>query len=123
VILYEVHRVALQRVPVPVPAPNGAAERLRQAVPPGSERPDDTSERERRFLSSNPDIARGSMAVSLTAAIMAIMILIAPAEGAVVVVFAFAAALVRARLCLSLQQKLCPKIASIRAPEETHADD
>jgi hypothetical protein len=34
------------------------------------------------------------MAVSLTAAIVAIMIL-APAEGAVVAVFAFAAALVR----------------------------
>jgi hypothetical protein len=99
VILYEVHRVALQKVPVPVPAPSGAAERLRQAVPPGSERPDDTGERARRFLSSNPDITRwirALMAVSLTAAIVAIMILIAPAEGAVVAVFAFAAALVRA---------------------------
>jgi len=99
VILYEVHRVTMQRVPVPVPAPGGAAERLRQAVPPASERLENNGERARRFLNSNPDIARwirALIAVSLTAAIVAIMILIAPAEGAVVAVFAFAAALVRA---------------------------
>jgi hypothetical protein len=52
-----------------------------------------------RFLNYNPDIVRwirALIAVSLTAAIMAIMILIAPAEGAVIAVCALAAALVRA---------------------------
>lgn len=63
------------------------------------------------------------MAVSLTAAIAAVVILIAPAQGAGAAVFAFAAALVRVASALRLQQNLLAKIVPTRAPEETHGDN
>lgn len=98
-VLYEVHRSTLQRAPARVRVPNRPADRLRQAVPRASQPLEDNDEPARRLLNSNPDIARSIRAllgISITAAIVAIMIRLAPAEGGAVAVFAFAAALVRA---------------------------
>jgi hypothetical protein len=96
------HRLELKKVPVPVQAPEGAAQRLRQAVPVGvgSQPYKDIDGRAKEFLNNNPDIAnwiRTLMGVSVLAVvIVAIILLVAPAAGAVLATFAFAAALVRA---------------------------
>jgi hypothetical protein len=95
VTLYEIHVLTRQQVRAPVPAPNRAQERVKQAVPVSA----GAEERARRFLQEHPDIAewiRGIALVLAAAAVVgAIVALIDPVPGDEVAAFAFASALFR----------------------------
>lgn len=95
VTLYEIHVLARQQVPVPVPAPNRAQERVKQAVPVA----EGAEERARRFLQEHPDIAewirRIALVLAAAAVVVAIVALIDPVPGDEVAAFAFASALFR----------------------------
>jgi hypothetical protein len=96
VVLYEVHAARRQQAPVPVPAPQGARQRLRHAVPGDQE---SVKERARRFLAANPDLAgwiRAIAAVLAVAAVIAtIVALIEPLPGDEVAAASLASALFR----------------------------
>jgi len=99
VVLYEMHRVQLKNVTVPVPAPAGAAKRLQQVVPAGSGSQDPAAPA-KQLLGANPDIRQWILTLlgvcALAVVIAAIIILLAPAAAALLAAFAFAAALVEA---------------------------
>lgn len=95
VILYEIHVLSRQAVRVPVPAPSGAQEKVKQAVP----RAEGAEQRARRFVQEHPDIAQWIRGIALVLAvgsvIVAIVALIDPVPGDEVAAFAFASALFR----------------------------
>jgi hypothetical protein len=95
VILYEVHVLARQPIRVPVPAPERATERIRQAIP----RTGGAEERARQFLLEHPDIAawirRIALVLTVAAVVVAIVAVIDPVPGDEVAAFAFASALLR----------------------------
>ncbi|MBO0912140.1 MAG: hypothetical protein J2P13_10130 [Acidobacteria bacterium] len=100
VILYEMHRLELKKVPVPVEAPQGAADRLRQAVLAGAHALEDLAAHAKAFLKANPDIANWIGALlavcAVAVVIVAIIVLIAPAVAGVLAAMALAVALVGA---------------------------
>jgi hypothetical protein len=95
VVLYEVHRLAREKVAVPVAAPREAQQRVRQAMP----RQGDVESRARDFLRTNPDLAGWIRTVAavlaVAAVIVAIVAIIDPVPGDEVAAAYFAAALFR----------------------------
>jgi hypothetical protein len=98
VVLYEIHRLARQQATAPVPAPQDARQRVRQAMPRQAQ-DEDLETRARRFLDANPDIAgwiRAIAALMLVAAVIATIIaIIDPVPGDELLAASFAAALFR----------------------------
>jgi hypothetical protein len=96
VVLYEIHALARQRASVPVPAPQGAQQRVRQALP-GNQ--DSVEARARQFLAANPDVADWIRAIAavltVAAVIAAIIALISPIPGDEVAAAGLASALFR----------------------------
>ena len=78
VVLYEIHALARQRAPLPMPAPQGAKQRVRH----GPSRDQDSLEGSaRRFLAANPDVAGWIKAIAAVLAVAAIIALTDPVPG------------------------------------------
>jgi hypothetical protein len=96
VVLYEIHALSRQRAQVPVPAPEGAKQRVRQVLPGNQESLDS---RAREFLAKNPDVAGWIRAIAavlaVAAVIAAIIALIDPIPGDEVAAAGLASALFR----------------------------
>ena len=93
VILYEIHDVPRQPVPIPVPAPSFAGEKMKKAIP----QDESMLERARKFLRDHPDIAvwirRLALGLAVGAVIAAIVLTINPFPGDELVAYKFAEAL------------------------------